>query len=72
MGSATTAASGRELWKSDGTSAGTLPVKDINSGAANSGPANLTGAANALLISSAQFMFNQRAVNADSATFFSA
>ena len=30
------------------------------------------GAANALLISSAQFMFNQRAVNADSATFFSA
>ncbi len=35
-------ASGRELWKSDGTSAGTGPVKDINPGAGSSNPTELT------------------------------
>src|SRR5262249_23067823 len=33
---------GRELWKSDGTSAGTVLVKDINPGGGSSTPANLT------------------------------
>src|SRR5262249_46311039 len=39
---------GIELWKSDGTEAGTVLVKDINPGAAPSSPANLT-VANGLL-----------------------
>ncbi len=34
--------SGRELWKSDGTAAGTVLVKDINPGAGDSFPGNLT------------------------------
>ena len=33
---------GTELWKSDGTDAGTILVKDINSGAGSSNPINLT------------------------------
>lgn len=33
---------GRELWKSNGTSAGTVMVKDINAGTASSAPSNLT------------------------------
>ena len=33
---------GVELWKSDGTTAGTQLVKDVNPGAADSNPANLT------------------------------
>jgi ELWxxDGT repeat protein len=39
--SAGTAAFGRELWGSDGTSAGTYMVKDINPGALDSNPAAL-------------------------------
>jgi ELWxxDGT repeat protein len=35
-------ASGVELWKSDGTAAGTVRVKDIRPGAADSFPSNLT------------------------------
>lgn len=34
--------SGRELWKSDGSSVGTVRVKDINSGSSDSRPSNLT------------------------------
>jgi ELWxxDGT repeat protein len=34
---ATTATHGRELWKTDGTAAGTVMVKDINVGIGNSG-----------------------------------
>jgi ELWxxDGT repeat protein len=37
-------ASGRELWKSDGTEAGTEMVADIQPGATGSGPAELTAA----------------------------
>ena len=33
---------GLELWKSDGTLAGTVMVKDINSGAGDSNPEHLT------------------------------
>jgi ELWxxDGT repeat protein len=33
---------GQELWKSDGTAAGTVPVKDINPGSASSGSRSLT------------------------------
>ena len=35
-------ASGRELWKSDGTVSGTVMVKDINSGSGNSDPSDLS------------------------------
>ena len=34
---------GRELWISDGTTAGTVMLKDINPGAAGSSPSNLGG-----------------------------
>src|SRR5207245_7086968 len=34
---------GRELWKSDGTAAGTVLVKDIHPGSGGSAPAELTG-----------------------------
>lgn len=40
--SAYTAAAGRELWKTDGTTAGTMLVRDINPGSANSNPIGLT------------------------------
>ncbi len=33
---------GLELWKSDGTAAGTVLVKDINPGAGSASPSNLT------------------------------
>lgn len=39
---AITGAAGRELWKSDGTAAGTVLVKDINPGAGFSFPSSLT------------------------------
>src|SRR5439155_5431040 len=35
-------ANGRELWKSDGTAAGTVLVKDINPGPGDSSPDGLT------------------------------
>src|SRR5204863_9204611 len=35
-------ANGTELWKSDGTAAGTVLVKDINPGSGGSGPDGLT------------------------------
>ncbi len=38
---ATDAVNGRELWKTDGTEAGTTIVKDINAGTASSSPRNL-------------------------------
>ena len=38
----TTACTAQELWKSDGTAAGTVLVKDINPGSASSEPSNLT------------------------------
>lgn len=38
---ATTTANGTELWRSDGTTAGTVLVKDIVSGSGSSNPANL-------------------------------
>jgi ELWxxDGT repeat protein len=40
--SANDGATGRELWKSDGTSGGTVMVKDINPGTGDSNPAVLT------------------------------
>jgi ELWxxDGT repeat protein len=42
---------GSELWKSDGTSAGTMIVKDINPGLGNSGPGNLTNVNGSLFFS---------------------
>ena len=42
---------GTELWKSDGTAAGTTMVADINPGSATSYPANLTNANGTLLFS---------------------
>ena len=40
--SATDGSRGRELWRSDGTAAGTFLVKDINSGAGESKPYHFT------------------------------
>jgi len=39
---------GYELWKSDGTTAGTVMVKDINSGSSSSAPSELTIIGNTL------------------------
>jgi ELWxxDGT repeat protein len=39
---------GEELWKSDGTAAGTVRVKDIRPGSNGSGPRNLTAVGNTL------------------------
>ena len=39
---ATDDTNGKELWKSDGTAAGTVMVKDINSGSSDSSPSDLT------------------------------
>ena len=39
---------GRELWKSDGTSAGTLRVKDIATSSSSADPINLTVVGNTL------------------------
>ncbi len=39
---------GRELWKSDGTEAGTVMVKDINTGSGDSTPQRLTSMNGAL------------------------
>jgi ELWxxDGT repeat protein len=46
--SATDGTHGFELWKSNGTSDGTLMVKDISAGAANSNPTRLTSVCNRL------------------------
>jgi|GEM_PF-787412 len=45
---ATTTGTGRELWRSDGTAAGTYMVKDINAGSISSSPGNLTRVGNKL------------------------
>ena len=42
---------GRELWKSDGTSSGTVMVKDIRSGSGSSSPFGLTTVGNTLYFS---------------------
>ena len=44
---------GSELWKSDGTAAGTVMVSDLNPGLASSSPANLTALGNQLYFSAA-------------------
>lgn len=41
-------ANGTELWVTDGTTAGTVMVKDINSGSGNSSPSRLTAIGNTL------------------------
>ncbi len=41
---------GPELWKSDGTAAGTVLVKDIRTGSFGSDPRNLTAVGNTLFI----------------------
>ena len=43
--------SGHELWKSDGTAAGTVMVKDIFSGTSSSNPTHLTAVGNTLYFS---------------------
>jgi ELWxxDGT repeat protein len=49
--SATSAATGLELWKTDGTVAGTVLVKDIQDGAYGSGVRNLTNVNGTLFFS---------------------
>src|SRR5262249_13593662 len=51
--SALVPATGRELWKSDGTDASTVLVLDINPGSANSSPSNLTNVNGTLFFSAA-------------------
>src|SRR5262249_59482779 len=51
--SATTTGAGSELWRSDGTEAGTTLVKDINPGAGGSGPTTPVPVHQALLVFSA-------------------
>src|SRR5262245_29124839 len=46
--SADNGVNGRELWKSDGTAAGTVMVKDINLGSASSAPRYLTNVSGTL------------------------
>src|SRR5205807_5582603 len=48
--SANDGTNGKELWKSDGTAAGTVLVKDINPGIADSYPSALTAADGPLFI----------------------
>ena len=50
---ATDVTNGQELWVSDGTSAGTVLVKDINAGSNNSGPSNLVSLGNGTVLFSA-------------------
>lgn len=49
--SATTPGQGAELWRTDGTVAGTQMVKDINAGASNSYPGALVSAGDKLFFS---------------------
>lgn len=49
---ATDVASGAELWKSDGTEAGTVRVADLNAGSASSYPVTLAALGNSLIVSS--------------------
>jgi ELWxxDGT repeat protein len=49
--SATDGVNGQELWKSDGTAAGTVMVKDINPGPSGSFLSNLTAVGNTLFFS---------------------
>ena len=44
-------ASGSELWKSDGTEAGTVLLKDINPGSASSGPSGFTAVGGSVFFS---------------------
>ena len=46
-----TAANGRELWRSNGTAAGTVMVKDIYPGPTDGGPANLSAGVSTLYFS---------------------
>lgn len=50
---ATTNANGTELWRTDGTSGGTVLVTDINPGSSSSSPANLTVIGTTLFFSAA-------------------
>jgi ELWxxDGT repeat protein len=49
---------GRELWKSDGTAAGTVLVKDINTSGEASGPYNLTNVGGSLYFTIAHWNVN--------------
>src|SRR4051812_13608992 len=49
--SAEDASNGRELWRSDGTAAGTTIVKDISPGVAGSNPSNLINVGGTLFFS---------------------
>ena len=49
---------GEELWKSDGTEAGTVMVKDINSGGNSSVPSEFTVIGNTLYFAATEFGTN--------------
>src|SRR5688572_30646344 len=62
---ATDSANGLELWKSDGTSDGTVMVKDINAGPDSSDPAYLTHVGGALLFGARTATHNQELWRSD-------
>lgn len=55
--SAYNASTGRELWKSDGTAAGTVRVKDIYAGSGDSSPANFIAFNNSLYFSANSYNY---------------
>src|SRR5262245_11068524 len=58
-------AHGKELWKSDGTSAGTSMVKDINPGLFSSAPNNLTDVGGTLYFSASDGAHGQELWKSD-------
>src|SRR6202035_3431680 len=63
--SATDGVNGLELWKSDGTAAGTVLVKDINQGSVNSNPGNLTNVNGTLFFSATDATHGQELWKSD-------
>ena len=66
--SARTLAAGYELWKSDGTAAGTSRIKDINPGSQNSTPYALGATSNLLLLSAYHPSFGDELWQSDGTT----
>ncbi|HEX8355805.1 MAG TPA: T9SS type A sorting domain-containing protein, partial [Segetibacter sp.] len=66
--SAQTASSGEELWKSDGTDAGTVPLKDINPGAPSSNPTSFFSYNNIVLFAASDALHGTEVWKTDGTT----